>query len=772
MHRWRAGLSMDDDDHTGTREPVHTQAEQLDAILSRVAEAYPDPDLDLIRRAFDLASDVHRLQRRREGNEPYIVHPLAVATTCAEHRMDDVSVAAALLHDCIEDARGSLRVTEPMLASNFGSEVAVIVEGLTKLQRQEVAPSTDPKLATLVKLLRSTATTDLRTIIIKIFDRCDNVRSLEVFSDDKRRLIALETRKFYIPIASRLGFYKQARLMEDHVMRVLQPDAYAVIGAWLAREGKRIERELTDKAREICEQLHGMHIACSFRVYPKGVFSIHQAAGGELPGPERLNDGCNYNLCLVVPDADACYRALNVVHRKLAHLRDSVKDFINSPKINGYQSLHSICTGPTLPRVQVLIRTREMDVDGHIGVISQLRNGRLQDRQWLDELLDDLQGESGEVLELTSELTFPEVEVITPQGQVHKVPQGATALDYAYAIHTGLGDRAAGALIDGEVRPLRSVLRSGQRVEILTADDVHPTYERVEWVKTSRASFALRRAIRRAERAAFLAEAQAFFGYCQRRLDLPLDGRAPEVRGLLDALGLAGEEELGREIYTGRLSYDFLFGHLATSMPRAALDALLAELAREGAVDTSQIEVRQVLADEGTTRSWVRETLVDRLQRRAFPEAPVSIAGLRHPVPVRLAECCRPEFGDDIVAFTAPERGATIHRWSCRDVRPMVRHGAPRLARASWKNPPRRQLAHLRIWGRDRRGLLQAIAEALVRMKLDAQSVQLAALPDGSAEGEIWLELPELVTAAEVSERLASIPGVVQVSPAHPTGVQ
>ncbi|HNX49211.1 MAG TPA: HD domain-containing protein [Thermoanaerobaculaceae bacterium] len=762
---------MDDDDHTSPDAPARDLAGQLEVILGQVAEANPTPDLELIRRAYTLASEVHRFQRRMGANEPYIVHPLAVAGTCAEHRMDDVSVAAALLHDCIEDSRDGLRVTEPMLASNFGSEVAAIVEGLTKLQRQEVAPSTDPKLATLVKLLRSTATADLRTIIIKVFDRCDNVRSLEVFSDEKLQRIALETRKFYIPIAARLGFYKQARLMEDDVMRVLQPEAFASVSGWLAREGKRVERELGEKAREISEHLHGMRVACSYRVYHKGVFSIHQASGVERPSLERLNDGCNYNLCLVVGDVEACFRALNVVHRKLAHLRDSVKDFINSPKVNGYQSLHSICTGPTLPRVQVLIRTHEMDVDGHIGVVSQLRGGRLQDHQWLDELLDFLEGDGGEVLELTSQLTYAEAEVITPQGQVHKVPQGATALDYAYAIHTGLGERAAGAIIDGEVRPLRSVLRSGQRVEILTADDVRPTYERLDWVKTSRAALALRRAIRRTERGAFLAEAHAFFGFCQRRLDFPLDAGAPEVVGLLEALGLSDEEALGREIYAGRVAYDFLFAHLAASLPRPALDALLAELAREGVVDTSQIEVRQVLADEGATRLWIARTLLDRLQRKAFPEAPVAISGLWHSLPVRLAECCRPEFGDDIVALTAPERGATIHRWSCRDVRPLVQQSAPRLARASWKNPPRRQLAHLYLRGRDRRGLLQAIAEALVRMKLDAQSVQLAALSDGSAEGEIWLELPELISAAEVSERLASIPGLVQVVPARPTGV-
>ncbi|MGV8042290.1 MAG: HD domain-containing protein [Thermoanaerobaculaceae bacterium] len=757
---------MGDDDHTDPAVEDNGHAAELEALLRTVAEHNDNPDLDLIRRAFELASEVHRFQRRKEGNEPYIVHPLAVARTSAEHRMDDVSVAAALLHDCIEDARGALRVTEPMLASGFGSEVAVIVEGLTKLQRQEVSPSADPKLATLVKLLRATATADLRTIVIKIFDRAHNIRSIEVFPEEKRRRIALETEKFYIPVASRLGFYKQARLMEDHVMRVLQPEAYQAIGQWLGREGKRIERELHEKAREVCEQLRAMHVDCTYRVYSKGIYSIYQAAGPGLPSPERLNDGCNFNLCLVVGDVDACFRALNVVHRRLAHLRDSVKDFINSPKVNGYQSLHTICTGPTLPRVQVLVRTREMDVNGHIGVISQLRHGRLQDRQWLDELLDSLEGDGGQVLELTAQLAYAEVDVITPQGQVLKVPQGATALDYAYSIHTALGDRTAAAVVDGEARPLRTVLRPGQRVEILTADDVRPTYERLEWVKTSRAAVAVRRAIRRAERAAFLDEAAGFFAYCERHLDWAPAPRSEERRRLCEALRVASEEELGREIYTGRLSYDFIFAHLVPLLPRAALDALLAELAREGAVDTSLFEVRQALVEEGSLRAWISATLLERLQQRAAPEAPVTIAGLRHSVPVRLAECCRPEFGDDIVALTAPERGATIHRWSCREVRPLVQQNAPRLARASWKNPPRRELAHLHIRGRDRRGLLQAIAESLLRMKLDAQSVQLSALPDGSAEGEIWLELPELVPAAEVIERIAAIPGVVHVAPA------
>ncbi|HPW55230.1 MAG: bifunctional (p)ppGpp synthetase/guanosine-3',5'-bis(diphosphate) 3'-pyrophosphohydrolase [Thermoanaerobaculaceae bacterium] len=754
---------MGDDDHT---DPVvegngHTGA--LDELLKTVSEHNESPDLDLIRRAFELASEVHRCQRRKEGNEPYIVHPLAVARLTADHQMDDVSVAAALLHDCIEDARGAMRVTGPMLASGFGSEVAVIVEGLTKLQRQEVAPSTNHKLATLVKLLHATATADLRTIIIKIFDRAHNLSSLTVFPEHKQRRIALETEKFYIPVATRLGLFKLAREMEDRVMQVLQPEAYHSILQWLGREGNRIKRELKEKAKEICEQLRAMHVDCEYRIDPKGVYSIYQAVGPGTPSPGRLNEGCNFELCLIVGDVDSCFRALNVVHRRLAHLRGSVKDFINSPKINGYQSLHTICTGPTLPRVQVLVRTHEMNVNSDIGVISQLRQGRLQDRRWLDELLDSLEGDGDQVLELTSQVAYAEIQVITPRGEGREVPQGATALDYAYSIHTAIGDRAAAALIDGETRPLGTVLRSGQRVEILTGDDVRPTYERLEWVRTSRAAVAVRRAIRRAERAAFLAEAADFFAYCERHLGWTPAPHSEQRQRLCEALQVSNEEELGREIYSGRLAYDFIFAHLVPLLPRTALTALVGELAHEGAVDTSCLEV--ATSEESSLRTLLFTTLVERLERRAAPEAPVTIVGLRHSLPIRLAECCRPEYGDDIVALTVPERGATIHRRRCRKVRSMVDQNAPRLGRASWKHRPQRALTRLHIQGRDRRGLFQAIAESLLRMKVDAQSVQLSALPDGSAEGEIWLELPALVPAAEVIERLTTIPGVTNVAP-------
>ena len=762
---------MDDDDPSRSRQPSGDVAPRFEYILRTAAAYNPEDDLDAIRRAFTLAERVHRHQRRMSAGERYIVHPLSVARLCAEHRMDVVSVAAAILHDCIEDSDESLGVTQASLAAEFGIEVAVIVDGLTKLQRHEVRADHDPKLATLVKLLQSAAAADIRIIVIKVFDRADNIRSLQVFPPQKQRRIAAETREFYIPIATRLGFYKQARVMEDHVMRVLLPEPYEAIGTWLRTAGRRLETELTQVGREICEQLSGHGVAAQFQVYPKGIFSIFESAGMAVPSRERLDDGCNFNLRLVVEDEDACFRALAVVHRRLAHQRETVRDFIHSPKINGYQSLHTICRGPTLPRVQVLIRTRQMDEEAHLGVVAQIRSGRLQDSRWLTELLDSLEEETAEVLGLTRQLAYPEIEVFTPKGRSVRLPEGASALDFAYAIHTDLGETATRALIDGDDRPLRTVLRPNQRVEILLGEDAGPTYQHLEWVRTNRARIAIRRAIRRGEQAAFAAEVQALCRYSTERLGWELHPASPAMASLLEALGLENEAELGREIFAGRLWYEYIFAAAAPWMPCPALQAMAVLLAGSG---PSGVPAPPASADEELVRHWARERLHEQLAQEAGSEQPVSLPGLRHPLPQTLAACCRPEYGDEIVAVTVPQRGATLHRWSCREIRTLVQEKAPRITRAAWSKPPRRRLTELLVRGRDRRGLLAAIGETLLHQRLDIQFIQFAACPDGTAEGRIRLDLQETVRPEQVAARLRGVAGVTQVrlerSPDEPDG--
>jgi GTP diphosphokinase / guanosine-3',5'-bis(diphosphate) 3'-diphosphatase len=753
---------MKDPDEPPPEEDRHLAI--LERILERVRTYNPTPDLTLILKAYELARVVHGTQRRRKNNEAYIVHPLAVALACAEHRMDDVSVAAALLHDCIEDAAASYNLTEEVLAAQFGTEVAAIVDGLTKLERHEVSPFSDPKLETLRKILTSSAN-DLRALIIKIFDRLDNIGSIEVFPRPKQEAIAFETQKFYIPLATRLGFYKQARLMEDSVMRVLQPEAYETIKAWLDGPGRLVAAELEARAAEIQDALRNGHIESRYRVYHKGLYTILKTVGADHLTADRLSGACTFNLCILVDDVDACFRALNVVHRKMRHLREGIRDFINNRKVNGYQSLHSICTAPGVARAQVIVRTFEMDLASHIGVVSQLREEHSSDTSWRDELLATLQGEGAdEVLELTSEISWAEIEVLTPDGQVRKVERGATALDYAYSLDRSLGDRAVSAVIDGEPRPLKTVLRSGQSVDIVTGETARPSYQRLDWVRTSRARFAVRKAIRLAERAAFQAAVDAFLAYCNKRLGFDVKSGSPRTVRLLERLGLRSELDLGRELQTGRLHYDWVLAHMVEDLEAAELENLLQALLEEHMATAAQLAAARDAEGDAAELNLARSALLASLLGDALGDVSVDIEELRHPLPMRLADCCRPEYGDDIVALTSKDRGAVIHRRNCREVHLLLENKSPRVLPAAWRKEPRKESVHLSISGRDRRGLLYAIAEALLQMKIDAQSIVLAARPEGTAEGEIWLELNELMTAGDVIARLGAIPGVVAVA--------
>ncbi len=753
---------MKDPDEPPPEDDRHL--ESLETILSHLRTHNHTANEALIRDAFALARIVHGNQRRRKNNEAFIVHPLGVALACAEHCMDDVSVAAALLHDCIEDAAASQHINAAMLAERFGPEVAGIVDGLTKLGRHEVSPSSDPKLETLRKLL-STSAGDLRALIVKIFDRFDNIASLEVFPRPKQEAIAHETQKFYIPLANRLGFYKQARVMEDHVMRLLQPSAYETISSWLGGAGHRIASELEAKAAEIQETLHKGHIESNFRVYSKGLYTILKSMGAENLTAERLSGACSFNLCLIVEDVEDCFVALNVVHRKMAHLREGVRDFINNRKINGYQSLHTTCTAPGLAKAQVIIRTHDMDLASQIGVISQLREGRVADTGWWDDVLATVQAEGADgVLDLTSEVSWAEIEVLTPDGTVRKVERGATALDHAYAMDRSRADLAISALIDGESRPLKTVLRSGQTVEIVTAESVRPSYQRLDWVHTSRARFAVRKAIRVAERAGFQAATESFVTYCKRRLGLHVSCGSARVAALLDRLGMRSELDLGRELQTGRLHYDWVLAHMVEDMESAELDRLVEALVGEGGVTPVRVAAARDSESDAALRTLAHGALLAGCLERSPADVAVDVEALRHPLPMRLADCCRPEYGDELVALTSRDRGAVVHRRNCRDIRLLVDNKSPSVVRATWHKKPRMESVHLSLTGRDRRGLLLAIAEALVQMKIDAQSIHLAARPDGSAEGEIWLELNELMTAEEVITRLGAIPGVVSVA--------
>ncbi len=734
------------------------------AILDTLDAHNPYPNLPMVREAYALATEVHAKQRRKKTGEAYIIHPLSVALEAAEHWMDDVSVAAAILHDTVEDADESFGLTVDVLEERFGADVAHIVGGMTKLRREGGNPA-DTKLQTLNHLLVNSVTEDLRTIVIKIFDRVDNIKSVDCFRQDKQERIAKETLQFYVPIASRLGFFKEARVMEDHVMRVLQPDVYKTVSRWLGPNEKRTGRRVDRIVKDIRSTLKGMGIRCSSIFYHKGVYTIFEAMQNDGLPLTRLDEGCNFNLCLIVDDVDACFRTVNLVHRKFVHLPARFRDFINNPKVNGYQSLHTLCTGPGIPKIQLLIRTEEMHTANHIGVVSQMRSGKVEDTSFLDELVDSFQSiGSGRLFDLAQRVQFPEIDVFTPAGHKLKLPEGSTALDFAYQIHTEVGDQARTAEVDGHTKPLKTVLHSGNRVRILTDEATEPSVQRLGWVTTNRSTIALRRSLQRMERKACRAEVGRFITFCRRRLGIALRDDMPAFEELLKIMEYDNSLAFGADLHAGRLDYDHVIPFLAQVVPPEQVRTLVKVLGREDIMSDDQVSDTLELDDEDSIRTTVGEVVGEYAQAYEPSNMPLEIEGLRYPIPVRLAGCCRPQFGDVIVAHTARRRGATIHRRTCRAIRQMVDFWPVQMAKATWTGPPRMETVRYDILGSDRSGLLLAISAVLSEIKIDAQSIKLMTEEGGVARGYANLELNALTDREEVAQRLEAIPGITSVS--------
>ena len=737
------------------------------AINTALTEHWDSPDLDMVREAFELAKYIHADQRRKMADEAYIIHPLDVALACAEHRMDDVSIAAAILHDCIEDAEPALGLTRDVIASRFGTDVGVIVDGLTKLRTDKAHGVQDGKAETLKKLITTTATDDIRAIVIKIFDRVDNIRTVDVFRQEKQQRIASETMQFYVPIAARLGFFKEAREMEDHVMRVLNPGVYRAITRWLSSNTRSIQRNVEKSVKKIVKELKAKGVNCRYQLYAKGIDTIfHELESRGLP-ISRIDEGRNFNLCLIVDDEDACFRALNLIHGRFIHNPTGVRDFINNPKVNGYQSLHTICTGREIPWIQVMIRTEAMDVANHLGVITQLRAGKLNDTGWLHELLDSMhEAAPDELLAVTSSVFYAEIDVMTPRGDPRKLPVGSTALDFAYLIHTEIGDTAKSCIIDGRARPLRAVLHTGQRVEIVTSEKIRLSYRRFGWVKTPRAINSLRKALQRAERDAIAHETTLFLQFVAKTAGIILRPDMPEFQALLNSLDMDSEWEFGSELHAGRLSYERVLPHVVEIAPDPSFRDLIKAMEKDGLLLAGEVQDVRRMKDERAKRSLLRDLICEEVYPGAATDPSVVIAGLREQLPLKLAGCCLPVFGDDIVVHTGRDRKPKLHRRSCKSVRYMVEYESVHVAPAMWRREPPLRVMRFDLTGKDRRGLLLAVSQVLVKLKLDAQTVKLTGRrEDGTAGGYAMLEINDLTDIDTVVQRLEAIPGISTAKP-------
>ena len=466
---------------------------RINEITDKVASYIEKPDLALIRKAYIYAATVHDGQTRLSG-EPYLSHPLEVAHLLAEMHLDEPTVAAGLLHDSVEDTQ----TTVDEIEEHFGEEVADIVDGVTKISMMQFESQAVAQAENIRKMILAMAE-DIRVLMVKLADRLHNMRTLSHQKPLKQRLIAQETLDIYAPLANRLGLHRMKVELEDLCIKYLKPDVFAMLEEGVAQHHAADKEYIDQVIHEITTLLDKNGIRGRIFGRTKHLYSIHTKMTQQNLSLDQVYDLIAFRI--VVGTLKDCYAVLGLIHSLWKPVVGRFKDYISIPKANMYQSLHTTVVGPDGERIEIQIRTEEMHRVAEYGVAAHWQYkerhggeaGQARDAErftWLRQIMD-WQRELKDPREFMSSLRFDlfqdEVYVFTPRGDIKELPEGATSVDFAYAIHTQVGDRCAGAKINGRLVPLHTELKNGDRVEIITDPHRHPSRDWLKFVKTARA---------------------------------------------------------------------------------------------------------------------------------------------------------------------------------------------------------------------------------------------------------------------------------------------
>jgi guanosine-3',5'-bis(diphosphate) 3'-pyrophosphohydrolase len=656
------------------------------ALEDKIRAYLPEAQVAQVRRAFVTGARAHAGQTRRSG-EPYITHPVAVAHILADLRLDVETLCAAILHDTIEDTP----LTRECIVGEFGEAVADLVEGVTKLDKVQFRSRQEADAESFRKMVLAMAK-DLRVILIKLSDRLHNMRTLDAMTPESRRRIARETLEVYAPIAQRLGMNRFKAELQDLGFRGLHPRRHRVIEQRLrAVYGNRrdtvarIEMALAQRLEE--ERLPARIVS---RV--KSPYSIYKKMRQEHKSFAQVMDV--YGFRVVVAQPMQCYHALGAVHGLFKPVDGRFKDFIAIPKANGYQSLHTVLFGPGGVPVEIQIRTEDMDTVAERGVAAHwmyktdsrsASNAQSRAREWLEKLAESEQqaGSSVEFLENVKVDLFPdEVYLFTPRGDILSLPRNATALDFAYAVHTDVGNHAVAARVDKKLAPLRARLASGQNVEIITAQSASPNPAWLDWVVTSKARTAIRHFLKRLQH-----EDAVEMGH--RMLDRALDS----LKSSLDSVSPAVLDD-----YLARNGF-------------RRLEELLADIAQGNRVP--QQVAQQLLQAQGQRTQ----------DRKQGGEEKILITGAERGV-LSFAQCCHPVPGDEIMGYLSAGKGIVVHQMSCRNV-PEFRKAPERWVAIDWDRHVQGDYrVALRVEVDNKPGVLAQVAAAIADRGSNIENVE------------------------------------------------
>src|SRR5687767_3951795 len=531
----------------------------IDDVISAVEQYHPKADFGLIRRAYAFGAEAHKEQKRRSGI-PYISHPLAVAHILTQLKMDAMTIASALLHDTIEDTE----VTAQQVAERFGNDVAVLVEGVTKLSKLEFASREERQAESFRKMVVAMAK-DIRVILVKLADRLHNLRTLEHMPESKQRGTAQETLDIYAPLAHRLGIAWIQSELEDLALKYLHPEVYYQLKRNVAKKKSDREKYIDEVNSIITKKLEGEGIDAEVSGRPKHFYSIYQKMESQNLVYDQIYDLVAFRI--LVDTQRECYEALGLVHSQWRPVPGRFKDYITLPKLNMYQSLHKSVIGPYGERIEIQIRTHEMHRIAEEGIAAHWRYKEGEEFQvsdiqrfsWLRQLLEwqeNLQDPQEFLHSLKEDLFSTSMYVFTPKGDLLNFPKGSTVIDFAYRIHTEVGHHCSGARVNGQLVSLKYILRSGDTVEIITTQQQVPTRDWLKLVKTPRAKSKLRDWMRTRQREKSLALGREILESDLHRYELDYQTLRKEgkIEALTEELGLKGEEALLAALGYGRIA--------------------------------------------------------------------------------------------------------------------------------------------------------------------------------------------------------------------------
>jgi GTP pyrophosphokinase len=705
--------------------PGNRRTPGLKELLARVSTYLPPDQVQRIREAAEFGASAHQGQKRASG-EPYISHPVAAADILAELHLDADTIIGAILHDVIEDTP----IAKEEVAARFGEDVASIVDGVTKLDHLQFRNRAEAQAESFRKMLLAMVR-DLRVMLVKLADRTHNMRTIDAMAPIKRRQTARETLDIYAPVAERLGLYNMKLELEDLGFRTLYPRRYRVIERAL-KKARGNQKEFLQKIRDQLDSaLKKAGISATVEAREKHLYSIYRKMLRKRAPLSEIVDV--YGLRIIVENGDTCYRTLGVVHSVHRPMPGRFKDYIAIPRVNGYQSLHTTLFGPNGVPIEVQMRTIDMDRVAESGVAAHWKykedssEGSAQQeraRAWLTALVE-LQdgGNPEEFIESVKVDLFPDkVYVFTPKGEILRLPRGATVVDFAYAVHTDVGNRCVAAKVDRRLAPLRQVLRNGQSVQIITAKGASPNPAWMNFVVTAKARTAIRHYLKNLRQGEAIDLGRRLLRQALIEFDVKLDAVTDaQMQSALEEFTLKSSDELYEKIGLGE--------RLAPLVARRLLQGTDAHVG------------------ESTGGS----------------QSSLSIAGAEGLL-ISYAHCCYPIPGDSIMAFLSSGRGVVIHREGCANVEDYHRHPENWLP-VDWQTSAGRLfLSELRVQSANRMGTLAALSAAISATQTNINRVSVETHDADTSDMVFVLEVRDRQHLARIVRILRRMPDVMRVT--------